>query len=58
MFEPYDRIQDPSNSTREAVRKLISESKKRGRSTYIYINNRLKGNAPGTIDAILDQPAD
>lgn len=51
-LSPYDRIQDPNPQTREALRTLISDSRARAEPAYIFVNNRLEGNAPGTIEAI------
>jgi uncharacterized protein YecE (DUF72 family) len=53
-FAPYDRIQDPNPRTREAVRQLISRARRKREPAYLFINNRLEGNAPMTIRAILD----
>lgn len=53
-FAPYDRIQDPNPKTREAVAKVISRARRKREPAYLFINNRLEGNAPMTIRAILD----
>jgi uncharacterized protein YecE (DUF72 family) len=53
-FTPYDRIQDPNPSTREALRLLIGRARDRHEPSYIFVNNRLEGNAPETIEAITD----
>jgi uncharacterized protein YecE (DUF72 family) len=53
-FKPYDRIQDPNPKTREAVAKVISRARRKREPAYLFINNRLEGNAPMTIRAILD----
>jgi hypothetical protein len=29
-------------------------SKQRSEPAYIFVNNRLEGNAPGTIEAVID----
>ena len=56
-FQPYDRVKEPNPKAREAGRALIAEGKKAasGRQTFIYVNNRLEGNALETIDAILEE---
>ncbi|MGC8988611.1 MAG: DUF72 domain-containing protein [Verrucomicrobiia bacterium] len=55
-FSPYDRIVRPSPSARtgavEIIRSATGANPKRA---FIYVNNRLEGNAPQTIWAILDQ---
>ena len=55
-FEPYDRIREEQPEVREAGARLISRlaEKPKGRRSYIYVNNRLEGNALATIAAILD----
>jgi uncharacterized protein YecE (DUF72 family) len=58
-FQPYDKIKEPNPDARAAGSALIAEGKKAGdkRKTYIYVNNRLEGNALETIDAMLDEGA-
>jgi hypothetical protein len=56
-FQPYDRIKEPNPEAREAGQALIAQGKKAGagRETFIYVNNRLEGNALETIDAMLGE---
>jgi uncharacterized protein YecE (DUF72 family) len=54
MFTPYQQIQDPNPETRQALRGLISRARERHQPSYIFVNNRLEGNAPQTIEAIVD----
>ena len=55
-FEPYDRVQEPNPAARGAGKALIAEGKSAGprRKTFIYVNNRLEGNALGTIEAMAE----
>ncbi len=53
-FSPYDRIQDENPGARGAIRDMIRTAREENRRAYIYVNNRLEGNAPGTIEAILE----
>jgi uncharacterized protein YecE (DUF72 family) len=53
-FTPYDRVQDPNAETRDALRLLIARARDRHQPSYIFVNNRLEGNAPETIEAITD----
>ena len=53
-FTPYNGIQDPNPETRDALRLLIAQARKRHEPSYIFVNNRLEGNAPETIEAITD----
>jgi uncharacterized protein YecE (DUF72 family) len=54
-FRPYDRAQDPNPAARAAGHALLAESKEAGRKgkTFIYVNNRLEGNALETISAMV-----
>ena len=54
-FAPYDHIQDPNPQARDAIRAVIDRSRRRREPAYLFINNRLEGNAPMTIKAILDR---
>jgi uncharacterized protein YecE (DUF72 family) len=55
QFSPYDRVKEPDPEARAAGAKLISEGTAAGgkRRTFIYVNNRLEGNALKTIEAML-----
>jgi uncharacterized protein YecE (DUF72 family) len=54
-FEPYDSIKEENPEARAAGKSLIAEGKAAGpkRTTFIFVNNRLEGNALGTITAML-----
>jgi uncharacterized protein YecE (DUF72 family) len=52
-FSPYIGVQDPNPSTRQALRNLVVRAQERNEPSYIFVNNRLEGNAPETIQAIL-----
>lgn len=55
-FQPYDKVKELNPEARKAGRALIAEAKNAGpgHETFIYVNNRLEGNALETIDAILE----
>jgi uncharacterized protein YecE (DUF72 family) len=55
-FEPYDSLKEEVPEARAAGRTLIAEGRAAGpkRETFIYVNNRLEGNALGTIAAMLE----
>jgi uncharacterized protein YecE (DUF72 family) len=57
LFEPYDRVKEPNSDARAAGATLIVEGMRfePRRRTYIYVNNRLEGNALETIARILEQ---
>jgi hypothetical protein len=52
-FTPYDRIRDPHAESHDALRNLIQSSLGQRRPAYIFVNNRLEGNAPGTIRGVM-----
>ncbi len=53
-FTPYAHVQDPNPDTRDALRLLIAHARQRHQPSYIFVNNRLEGNAPETIEAITE----
>lgn len=54
QFEPYREMQDPIPETREALRDLIQRALGHQNPSFVFVNNRLEGNAPGTIEAVVD----
>jgi hypothetical protein len=46
-FQPYDKVKEANLDAQAAGKALIAEGKKvgPGRETFIYVNNRLEGNA-------------
>lgn len=54
-FQPYDKTREINHDARKAGAELINESLRYQprRKTYLYVNNRLEGNALLTIAAIL-----
>ncbi len=53
-FEPYDRIQEPNPGARQAMRALIARAREEQGAALIFVNNRLEGNTPETIQAIVE----
>jgi len=53
-FSPYTEIKDPNPQTRDALKVLIDRSRGDHRMAFLFVNNRLEGNAPGTIISIVD----
>ena len=56
-FQPYDRVKEQDPQARAAGKALIAEGKKAGIGwkTFLFVNNRLEGNALETINAMLEQ---
>jgi len=52
LFSPYTEIQDPNPEARTSLKELIQRARDARRAAYIYVNNRLEGNAPSTIMAV------
>jgi uncharacterized protein YecE (DUF72 family) len=54
-FEPYDSVKEENPEARAAGKALIAEGKAAGpkHRTFIYVNNRLEGNAISTIAAMM-----
>lgn len=53
-FTPYDRVQEVNEPVRRGLRELIDFARADGRPAFIFVNNRLEGNSPGTIVSITD----
>ena len=54
QFSPYGSIQEPNHEVRDALRNLLIRSKRRAEPSFLFVNNRLEGNAPGTIEAVVE----
>jgi uncharacterized protein YecE (DUF72 family) len=57
LFQPYDRLREPDEDARKAGAALIlgGERYEPRRKTFVYINNRLEGNALETIAAMISR---
>jgi uncharacterized protein YecE (DUF72 family) len=53
-YEPYDSTKVPNHPTREALAQIARRAIADHKSAYIYLNNRLEGHAPSTIEAVVD----
>ena len=51
-FEPYREIQDPSEGARDGMIEIVRQTRKRNGTAYVFVNNRLEGHAPTTIEAV------
>jgi uncharacterized protein YecE (DUF72 family) len=52
MFQPYEKVQDPDEGTRGALRQIADRAQRARQRAYIFVNNRLEGHAPTTIEAV------
>jgi uncharacterized protein YecE (DUF72 family) len=55
LLAPYEKVQDENPEARESLRALIRRMREERRAAYIFVNNRLEGNAPETIRAVVDE---
>ena len=51
-FAPYARVQEVNEPIRQALRELVDMAVVDGTPAFIFVNNRLEGNSPGTMVAI------
>jgi uncharacterized protein YecE (DUF72 family) len=52
-FEPYQEVQRPDPATREALRQIAARALRVGQPAFVFVNNRLEGHAPATIEAVV-----
>jgi uncharacterized protein YecE (DUF72 family) len=53
-FAPYTSVREVNEPVREALRELVDIAIVDGTPAFIFVNNRLEGNSPGTIIAITE----
>jgi len=53
-FQPYTKVQDPNPEARESMRLLIGRARENKEWLFLFVNNRLEGNAPGTILSLVE----
>jgi hypothetical protein len=53
-FAPYTEIQDPNPEARESMRILVGRAQEERKPLFLFVNNRLEGNAPMTILSIVE----
>jgi uncharacterized protein YecE (DUF72 family) len=56
-FEPYRDLQEPNEGAREAMRQVAERSRKARKPAFLFVNNRLEGHAPSTIEAVVEMLA-
>jgi uncharacterized protein YecE (DUF72 family) len=54
MFQPYAEVREENPEARLGVAATAERCRTEGRTLFAYINNRAEGNAPKTIEGILD----
>ena len=53
-FAPYQEVQDPNPEARDSMRILIDRARENKQFLFLFVNNRLEGNAPLTILSIVE----
>jgi uncharacterized protein YecE (DUF72 family) len=53
-FAPYREVQDPNPEARESMRALIGRARENKEFLFLFVNNRLEGNAPTTILSVVE----
>jgi hypothetical protein len=54
LFAPYTAIQDPNPEARDSMRVLIGRAREEKQFLFLFVNNRLEGNAPLTILSLVE----
>lgn len=52
-FSPFLKVQDVNEDVRQALRDLLIRGRARNEPVYLFVNNGLEGNAPDTIEAVV-----
>ena len=53
-FYPYRDVGEPDPSSRDALVQIADRAGRCGQPAFVFVNNRLEGNAPSTIEAVAD----
>ncbi|MBM3761547.1 MAG: DUF72 domain-containing protein [Acidobacteria bacterium] len=53
-FEPYKSVQEENPAARDALKAILARAQRIKQPAFVFVNNRLEGNAPGTIDAVTE----
>jgi len=54
LFSPYTEVKDPNPEVRRSLRDMIRIAQDKQTTAFLFVNNRLEGNAPATILAITE----
>jgi hypothetical protein len=53
-FEPYHLIQEPNEGAREGMAEVVTQARVKKKPAFLFVNNRLEGFAPGTIEGVVE----
>jgi hypothetical protein len=56
-FGPHTLVQEPDETARDAMRQIAERSIRQRQPAFLFVNNRLQGNAPSTIEAVVERMA-
>jgi uncharacterized protein YecE (DUF72 family) len=54
-FEPYNEIKEVCEHARTGMRRIVERALKTRTVAFVFVNNRLEGNAPSTIESVVEQ---
>ena len=54
LFSPYTEVKDLNPGVRTSLRELVRIAQDKRTTAFLFVNNRLEGNAPATIVAITE----
>jgi Uncharacterized conserved protein len=55
LFSPYRELREENPSARQGLKALTRRALKERSPTFLFVNNRLEGNSPMTIEGIIDE---
>jgi uncharacterized protein YecE (DUF72 family) len=53
-FEPYEKTMEVNEGEREGMVRIADTARKKKTPAFLFVNNRLEGNAPSTIEAVVE----
>lgn len=53
-FQPYREVQEPNEPARTGLKEIVKQARAAKQPAFIFVNNRLEGNAPQTIAAVTE----
>jgi uncharacterized protein YecE (DUF72 family) len=56
-FAPYRLIKEPNEGARDAMTQIAQHDLQKRRRAFLFVNNRLEGHAPTTIESVIDRLA-
>ncbi|HET9320341.1 MAG TPA: DUF72 domain-containing protein [Bryobacteraceae bacterium] len=54
LFSPYTEVKEPNPEVRASLRDMIRIARHKQMTAFLFVNNRLEGNAPATMIAITE----